>query len=191
MNNIRRISFILVALLFQGMVSLSASQLEWRLADGGNGHVYEFVEANGITWTEARLAAENLSFMGAPGHLATITSQEEWDFVLNHFAMDFTWIGLTDEAQENDFQWVTGETFSFAAWGVNPQEPNNAGNEDYVYMERRSSGWGWNDFRDVESVFGSPLNYLVEYSVVIPEPSTFLLVLLGLSGLLFRFWKKG
>ena len=41
------------------------------------GHFYEYVEDIGVTWTQARMLAEEENYYGLPGYLATITSPEE------------------------------------------------------------------------------------------------------------------
>ena len=47
--------FLALTLGFTG--SLLAQPIEWLVADGGNGHFYEFAEAPLITWSDARAAA--------------------------------------------------------------------------------------------------------------------------------------
>jgi len=46
--------------------------------------------------------------------------------------------GLTDEAVETNFVWVSGEAFAYANW--NTGEPNNSGNEDYAAMLAPADG---------------------------------------------------
>ena len=56
-----------------------------------NGHYYQLVESN-LSWSAAKAAAEASSYGGAQGHLATITSQSENDFVkslVNHPGLDW------------------------------------------------------------------------------------------------------
>jgi hypothetical protein len=163
----------------------------WSIAEGGNGHYYERISpAGGITWTNAKVAAEGLSLAGWQGHLATITSQAEWSFVITTFPQSYAWIGLTDQVQEGNFQWVTGEPFSFSAWSISPQEPTNTGDEDYVFYESRSTGWGWNDYKNWQTIPASPsvpISYLVEYPV--PEPSILVLLALGALSLLGYAWR--
>jgi len=53
-----------------------AMPTEWLVADGGNGHFYEVVYDHDIFWADAMDVA-----ISAGGYLATITSQEEEDFV--------------------------------------------------------------------------------------------------------------
>ena len=58
-----------------------AQPIGWYASDGGNNHSYEYVMAAGIPWDDARAAAEARTFEGVPGHLVTITSVEESDFL--------------------------------------------------------------------------------------------------------------
>ena len=139
--------------------------VQWSIEDGGNGHWYEIVSPpGGINWSDARVAAENSSFMGTPGHLATITSLAEWEFLSSIPPSAYVWIGLSDAAQEGSFQWVTGEPLEYTIWKRN--EPNNAGDEDHVHYD----GGGWNDFHNRATVYGDPHSYAVEYPV--PQPTT-------------------
>ena len=151
-------------LLVQAVPAAPDWLVEWSEADGGNGHYYGLVGDEGVLWTEARDAAADLTFRGSQGHLATIITAEESDFLEFQFSDRIgdpvasggifppvpgihAWIGLTDAAVEGDFRWITGEPLSFTDWA--PPEPNNLGNEDYVLVWRRDFGsgplWSWND----------------------------------------------
>src|SRR5262249_45206706 len=61
-----------------------------------NGHYYDLILTN-ITWQDALADASSNSFLGLPGHLATITSSAESDFILANFATgsesSFAWLG--------------------------------------------------------------------------------------------------
>src|SRR5262249_25165438 len=63
---------------------------------GSQGHYYEFVRG-ALTYQDARIAAANRTFAGLPGHLATITSAAENDFISTNFntgnPAEFAWIG--------------------------------------------------------------------------------------------------
>jgi hypothetical protein len=104
-----------------GVIALLITGTTWagnteRLPFGSS--VYQRVESVTMSWHQAR------DFCASQGgHLATIHSQEEHDFVFQNlvFTTDPAeqrrcWIGLTDEVVEGTWKWVTGEPFSFQAW---------------------------------------------------------------------------
>ena len=66
------LSFVALA-----MLSAVASA---QVLNPANGHYYDAI-AGDITWADADTAAESMTFMGLQGHLATITSQQEHDFI--------------------------------------------------------------------------------------------------------------
>lgn len=114
----------------------------------GNSHHYIFVRLQGASWQEAETDLENL----LPGfHLATITSQEEQDFVtevMTNTGLSFQfWIDRYQDIPKPEadpsagWNWVTGEPWSYTNW--NSIEPNNAGGfEDHLAMDGFR---GWND----------------------------------------------
>ncbi|MEI7658588.1 MAG: C-type lectin domain-containing protein, partial [Phycisphaerae bacterium] len=101
-----------------------AQPVQWRVEGGGNGHWYDTLTWDRVTaWTEARDAAT-----AAGGHLATIQSGSENDFV---FALATArpvwtlggvigpWIGLHTRRDCLDcYEWVTGEPLGFTNWWV-------------------------------------------------------------------------
>jgi len=64
-------------------ISSGSKQVKFVLGEklalevGGSPRYYEFINQPGISWTEARAAAEARSFYGLPGYLAVITTEEE------------------------------------------------------------------------------------------------------------------
>ena len=131
--------------------------VEWPISAGGNGHYYEAVFVpEGITWDDAKAAAE-----AKGGHLVTITSEAENEFVYNLASDDRFWYivpqwegtvgpwlggyqppGLPEPA--GGWTWVTGEPFSYSNWQAG--EPNNYGSgEDslmfYSYKAPKSPHW--------------------------------------------------
>ena len=102
------------------------------------GHAYMLFRVP-LSWPDAKTFCE-----ARGGHLVTIGSQEEQDFVRSLMSdVARGWIGLTDEPEEGVFEWVTGEPVDYTAWMAG--EPNDAGDgEDRGEM--RAAG-GWNDSR--------------------------------------------
>ena len=136
-----------------------------------NGHFYEYISDSGITWPAAEAAASNRSLYGLPGYLATVTSQDENDFITAKLSGQ-GWIGASDAANENQWLWVTGPEAGTQFWqGVSngsvvggeynnwsANEPNNSGSgEDYAHF--LTDGL-WNDYAfDNANIDG----YVVEY----------------------------
>ena len=136
----------------------------------GNGHYYEFVNAQGISWQDAVTQAAQRSLYGLEGYLATVTSAEENAFIAPLLGGQ-GWIGASDEGTEGTWLWMTGPEAGTAFWQglssgapVNGEynnwaggEPNNLGGEDYAHY---LSNGQWNDY-PVQT--GSIQGYVVEY----------------------------
>ncbi len=162
-----------LALLLTAVASTSAQTVR-----GPNGHFYQLVSSPGITWGDAKAAAESSLRCGQPGHLVTITSQTEQDFIVASFggvrppaeALLTKWIGAF-QANSSDgtggWAWVTGEPFDYTNWS--PGEPNN-GNYGAGYgYEDAGNFWGydggWNDAPSGWDQYGGYGGYLVEWDV--------------------------
>ena len=92
--------------------------------------------------------ANNICSTINQGHLATINSLEENNFLYNtiiSFVPNNYWIGLSDVSSESNFEWVTGEFVNYTNW--NFSEPNGGVNENYVEVYSINSQWPsmWND----------------------------------------------
>ena len=163
----------------------------------GDNH-YEFVQVsnpyvNNI-WATASDAAAASVYNSVNGHLATITSQSENDFLFSLVSGSFSgfqgaWLG--GKAPNG---WLegpeSGQAFSYTNWGGS--EPNNNG---IAYMHIGSTSYHqivpgkWADDSGVQGVPSTPsdpvIGYFVEYeNTAIPEPSTFALLAMGALGLL-------
>lgn len=152
-----------------------------------NGHYYEFIPDLGITWTVAKLAAENRNYYGLKGYLATLTSKEEAQLA-GEQAQGAGWIGGSDAAQEGFWKWVTGPETGTNFWiglangsapsGVfsfwNNYEPNNLGDEDYAHITAKNIGipGAWNDLTNTGASSGDyqPKGYIVEYGGTPGDP---------------------
>lgn len=148
------------------------------------GHYYEYVPSVGITWTSARTAAENRTYFGLKGYLATITSAEEAQ-LSGEQAAGAGWIGGSDEETEGVWKWVTGpeagtvfwngnfngSTPNFAFW--NNGEPNQTGNEDYAHITFNVGIKGsWNDLPNEGGVNDYyPQGFMVEYGGTSGDPT--------------------
>lgn len=164
------------------------------VVSGTNAYDFVHVGSSG-TWAEASAAAAASVFNGVNGHLATITSQPENNFLIGLVTL-FT--GFNGAWLGGDYQgWLegpeAGKTFAqvggYTNW--NPAEPNNSG---LMYMSigtstpnSGSAGAGkWLDDSGVQGVPSSAdpvVGYFVEYENVvgIPEPETYAMLLAGLG----------
>lgn len=182
-------SLLCLFLAIPGIVE--ATPVQWL----ENGHYYEFIAVeDGLTWEDANASADSAIYQGMTGHLVTITSQAENVFLESMASVQdgWYWIGATMEQwngadQFADWAWVTGEDFTY----MNPQygSPFSMNGVDGVpfalalLMAQGSAYHGeWNDVIATDTA-GNP-GYIVEYEPVIPEPSTLILVGVGLISLL-------
>lgn len=124
------------------------------------GNFYQFVNTM-LDWDVARAAAAATTINGFGGHLGTITSQAEHDFIVGLASGQNTWLGGSDDpaitggAQFGDWYWVdgpeTGTWFydettglpvggSFINW--NPGQPNDSNNtQNYLYLLNSNDQW--------------------------------------------------
>ncbi|CCO24617.1 lectin-like protein [Maridesulfovibrio hydrothermalis] len=156
---------------------------------------YILVQTSGISWDEARIAAE-----AAGGHLATITSIEENNFFKSNVFKDANkayWLGAYqtgDEDRQNptaNWQWITGEEWTYTDWSS--VEPNNAGMDEAHLSADSRYQFSWND---EDSAVQRMINgYVVEKQLPptpTPIPGTIWLLgvsLITVSGLRHRFNK--
>ncbi len=147
-------------LAIAGGAGAQNAAVQWKVANGGNGHWYEFVRRGEIVcWPEARDASVDRS-----GHLVTLASSAENEFVKSMVARQDPgvpeggpFIGASCGAGSwGVWSWVTAEPFTFAAWA--PGEPNNAGDGECYVQYWRWSSLGWNDTSACSS-----LSFVVEW----------------------------
>jgi len=136
-----------------------------------DGRDYALIESGMITWSEAKAACENMG-----GHLCTITNESEQHFIeqlIDSGTKDSYWLGGTDEADEGNWSWITGEPWEYENWGNGQPSDQNyhpwivtAGTwiEDYLGITRLYHSWGttneWNDYKTDDPVIGG---YICEW----------------------------
>lgn len=98
-----------------------------------NGHWYSMTAAS--SWAEAEQTAVNWG-----GHLATVTSQAENDWIRTTFDFDRAWIGYHDSLAEGTFEWSSGAPPGFENWG--PGSPGGiTADQDFVAMDNATGMW--------------------------------------------------
>ncbi|AOW09218.1 Ig-like domain-containing protein [Flavobacterium gilvum] len=149
-----------------------------------NGHYYEYVPYLGITWTDARAAADSRTYYGLKGYLATITAADEAQLAGKQ-APGAGWIGGSDAESEGVWKWITGPEAGTVFWNGGPNgstpnfafwnrgEPNQSGDEDYAHITAPGVGipGSWNDLPN-SGGSGSyePKGYVVEYGGTPGDP---------------------
>ena len=157
------------------IVEYPVRSITWEIANGGNGHTYELVVIpSGLTWLEARVMAE-----GMGGHLATLATEAENQFVSAAFSTDVTWhlggdtgpfIGAFQDLDAPDYsepdggwKWINGEPWTWSSWLAG--EPNNAAGGEHVghltSFDSPDNLGRWNDISETQVGF---LSFLVEYT---------------------------
>lgn len=155
-----------------------------------NGHYYQAFFGD-YPWPDARNAAESQSHLGYIGHLVTIDSPGENNFVFGSvYAPNFqqyngpaqsswVWLGGFQPAGSDEpagaWSWVTGEPFDYARWDTGQPSgsignPNGSG-QNFLLMWYQGY---WNDADGTGFGGGAVQGYIVEYEPV-PEPSVFAL----------------
>ncbi len=151
-----------------------------------NGHYYEFVSDVGISWANARSAAEARELYGMQGYLATVTSRAEAD-ITGLQSRGTGWIGGSDRQSEGIWRWETGPEQGTVFWNGGPNgsspnfanwntgEPNDLMDEDYAHITDPSVGrpGSWNDLQingDPGGGAYQPKGYIVEYGGMEGDP---------------------
>ncbi|MDB2599449.1 choice-of-anchor L domain-containing protein [Flavobacteriaceae bacterium] len=153
------------------------------------GHFYEYIDVLGITWQQAKTAAENQFYFGLQGYLATIMSPEESQIAVEQ-ASATGWIGASDFTNEGQWNWVTGPEAGtnfwngnfngsaaagmYSNWNNDPPEPNQSGEEDFAHITDPSIGLigSWNDLSNTGPGSGpyQPKGYIVEFGGMPGDP---------------------
>jgi len=127
--------------------ALAGDAVQWRVADGGNGHWYSrIVSPLVVTWPQARNQAEIVG-----GHLPTISSSNENEFVFQASRPSLwsnrygPWIGgfrLPDSGELGGaWAWVTGEPWTYTAWEIYQPDNGCLGDESAIHFINYTNSW--------------------------------------------------
>ena len=163
----------------------------------GTGHYYERVNVF-IEWPDAKTAAEQSVYLGIPGHLATITTPEEDQWIQNnlggtviengdeipfeHFIGGYQEVDASHPAE--GWHWVTGEPWDFTNWWSDEPNDGKSGlpwpSEDGDQNALAYNRYAWSDTEYDNHWLG----YVVEYDpAYIPIPGAVWLLGSGLIAL--------
>ncbi|MBF0337715.1 MAG: C-type lectin domain-containing protein [Nitrospirae bacterium] len=138
--DVLRLLFLFV-LVFTMLIGVAMADSD-KLTNPDNNHSYQRFDAS-RTWSDAKVYCESIG-----GHLATVTSASENQYLLDNFCSsdssnigkDRCWLGATDTGSEGSWKWITGETWSFTDWDSG--EPNNQGGIENCLVYKQNK---WND----------------------------------------------
>ncbi|MDO4805879.1 MAG: lectin-like protein [Coriobacteriales bacterium] len=156
------------AVIQLGEEDVASADVDLRVQEDSNdgsvafgNHLYQCINEH-MSWHDAEEYCE-----AQGGHLATVESQEENDFIFDliqqQSGRDFYWLGGTDEDEEGSWVWVTGEPWEYTNWRSG--EPSNTGDEtgeDYLAMGSAHEGQ-WNDQWIKDPSYGELVGFVCEW----------------------------
>lgn len=162
-------------LVICGSLNACAQTYQWSFSSGGNGHYYQLISVPaGTTWDASRSQAAGMTHLGTIGHLATIGSPAENDFLVRSFGTSIIqkWLGGYQPPGSSEpaggWTWITGELWDYSNWA--PHEPNQdqGDNENALHFKWIDTGASlgqWNDLRSSRIAYGSHVmdGFIVEF----------------------------
>jgi Lectin C-type domain/PEP-CTERM motif len=171
----------LILLAVSPPTRLTAAPISGPIFNPATGHNYYLLENS--NWTNAQSQALALG-----GNLATINDAAENIWVVQGFSnygdvVRDLWVGLSSApasgGNPSNYFWIDGDSSAYRNWA--PGEPNFADQYVYILPPGVPNSAQWNNTANQTSTgyLDNPpvLNYGV--AEVVPEPATYLLVLLG------------
>ena len=132
LNKITGVTAAAVVGIAATVAGAQSAAVQWKVADGGNGHWYA-AHLTWLEWDNARTFAESIG-----GHLATVSTAAENEFVADRTSLQYQdyWLGAKRTGSSCSppcLEWITGEPWIFEvwvtgdSWGCYPANPNACG----------------------------------------------------------------
>ncbi len=142
----------LTVLLLPASGNTQAGRIGQPLFNEKTGHYYDVITfENSISWYDAKDRAASHTYKGLKGHLATIASAEENQFIWKYLAaqagVSSLHIGAFQSPKtavpSENWQWITGEPWDYTNWS--PGEPNDFKEVDEYHLMFWVYSGKWND----------------------------------------------
>ena len=124
------------------------------------GHTYAWVSAS-CTWYQADTFARDMG-----GHLATITTSGEHEWLLNHVGISFIdgrRPAVVDNPRDkSNYAWTTGEPVTYDGWA--PDHPNDWPDAVFIVLCR----WGGNGWHNYTQKHDRITGFVIEWDSLLP-----------------------
>ncbi len=171
-----------IKITFSKKSNVTTPVFTWEQKDGGNCHAYTSVPlGNADSWQDAKVQAQDSVYGGVNGHLATLNTFDEIEFV--RAMVDKTqnhWLGAHRNVDKN-WEWDTGEvpyigtdgsaqtTFPQFVWANNGW--NDIDNYAYIWNQTNDGKWAVTGDIWTGDDNGNPINALVEFDIECSAPT--------------------
>jgi hypothetical protein len=144
--------YFLAAICFTALVLISDSLFAYEWKQCSITGYYYSLTSTAKTWQNAEAEAQGLG-----GHLVTIRSQSENDWLKSNFTQSNLWIGLYQPSGSSEpaggWTWISGENTSYRNWIAGEPSNSDAG-ENHAEINHAHFIGQWNDEPDSTLQYG-------------------------------------